>query len=465
MRAQRGHPVQDIWGAQRVAHAQPGQRPRLRQAAQHHHVGKRLGRQRGRLTGNRVGERLVDHHDAARPPQRKDLIAQVQHRGRVGRVADHDEVGIVGHTGAGQTERRRQHDVPERDACRGKGGFGLGERRRDQRGQPGAQVGQKRETLGSPGQQRHLVDTPAVPGSDGMHRALFIGGARVPAEVGQPGGQPVNQPRRRRGGAHIDGEVEHAGRRGLVAVVARGGTGLTGHSTTVDVGDNGVVTETLRSTVAARPQLVIFDLDGTLTDSAQGIVSSFRHALVEVGAAVPDGDLASRIVGPPMHHTLREMGLGKDADAAIAAYRADYTTRGWAMNSLFDGIAALLADLQAAGVRLAVATSKAEPTARRILAHFGLDEHFEVIAGASVDGSRATKSDVVAHALGQLHPLPDRVLMVGDRSHDVEGAAEHGIDTVVVGWGYGRKDFADPHAVRALAHVATIDDLREVLGV
>ncbi len=225
------------------------------------------------------------------------------------------------------------------------------------------------------------------------------------------------------------------------------------------------VKETLRSTVAARPQLVIFDLDGTLTDSAQGIVSSFRHALGEIGAVVPDGDLASRIVGPPMHHTLREMGLGDDADAAIAAYRADYTTRGWAMNSLFDGITGLLADLEAAGVRLAVATSKAEPTARRILAHFGLDGHFEVIAGASVDGSRATKSDVVAHALAQLQPLPDRVLMVGDRSHDVEGAAEHGIDTVVVGWGYGRKDFAEPQAVRALAHVATIDDLREVLGV
>ena len=191
----------------------------------------------------------------------------------------------------------------------------------------------------------------------------------------------------------------------------------------------------------ACPQLVIFDLDGTLTDSARGIVSSFRHALGEIGAAVPDGDLASRIVGPPMHHTLRAMGLGDNADAAIAAYRADYTTRGWAMNSLFDGIAELLADLDAAGVRLAVATSKAEPTAQRIIAHFGLDQHFEVVAGASVDGSRASKADVVAHALAQLGPLPDRVLMVGDRSHDVEGAAEHGIDTVVVGLGLWPRRF------------------------
>lgn len=212
-------------------------------------------------------------------------------------------------------------------------------------------------------------------------------------------------------------------------------------------------------------QLVIFDLDGTLTDSAQGIVSSFRHALGSVGAVVPDGDLASMVVGPPMHHTLREMGLGEHTDAAIAAYRSDYMTRGWAMNRLFDGIPALLADLRAAGVRLAVATSKAEPTAQRILAHFGLDEHFEVIAGASVDGSRATKADVVAHALAQLDDVPDRILMIGDRSHDVEGAAEHGIDTVVVGWGYGRADFDDPDAATALAHVSTVDDLREVLGV
>ena len=207
--------------------------------------------------------------------------------------------------------------------------------------------------------------------------------------------------------------------------------------------------------------LVIFDLDGTLTDSAQGIVSSFRHALGEVGAEVPDGDLANRIVGPPMHHTLRSMGLGDDA---VAAFRTDYTARGWAMNSLFDGIPQLLADLRAAGVRLAVATSKAEPTARKILAHFGLDGHFEVIAGASLDGVRATKTDVMAHALAQLEPLPERVVMVGDRAHDVEGAAAHGIDTVVVDWGYGGADF-DGQIDVAIAHVSTIDDLREVLGV
>ncbi|MGB8207077.1 MAG: HAD-IA family hydrolase [Mycobacterium sp.] len=225
------------------------------------------------------------------------------------------------------------------------------------------------------------------------------------------------------------------------------------------------MTGTVSAASRPAPQLVIFDLDGTLTDSADGIVSSFRHALDQIGAAVPEGDLASRIVGPPLHHTLSAMGLGEHADAAIAAYRADYTTRGWAINSLFDGIGPLLADLRAAGIRLAVATSKAEPTARRILAHFGLDDHFEVVAGASVDGTRATKADVLAHALAQLQPLPERVLMVGDRLHDVEGAAAHGLDAVVVGWGYGQADFADATAMNGPVHVATIAELRRALGV
>jgi phosphoglycolate phosphatase len=227
--------------------------------------------------------------------------------------------------------------------------------------------------------------------------------------------------------------------------------------------DNGDVTGTVSAERPA-PQLVVFDLDGTLTDSAEGIVASFLHALSHVGAAVPEGDLAAQIIGPPMDDTFRAMELGEHADAAIAAFRAEYGARGWAMNALFDGIAQLLADLRAAGVRLAVATSKLEPTARRILAHFELEQYFEVVAGASPDGSRKTKEEVLAHALAQLRPLPERVVMVGDRSHDVDGAAAHGIDAVVVGWGYGKADFVDGGAPAA-THVGTIGELRRTLGV
>lgn len=226
--------------------------------------------------------------------------------------------------------------------------------------------------------------------------------------------------------------------------------------------DNGVVTTGIPTvTAGAPPQLVIFDLDGTLTDSAAGVVASFRHALAAVGAEMPDGNLAERVVGPPMHLTLAELGLGDRADDAVAAYRADYTRRGWAINRLYDGIAELLADLRAAGVRLAVATSKAEPIAQRILDHFGVAHHFDVIAGATLDGTRSAKADVVAHALAQLHPLPERMLMVGDRAHDVEGADAHGLATVLVGWGYGGSDQTPPTTVS----VGTVAELREVLGV
>lgn len=225
----------------------------------------------------------------------------------------------------------------------------------------------------------------------------------------------------------------------------------------------GSVTDTLPPSTT--PQLVIFDLDGTLTDSAEGIVASFLHALSHIGAPVPEGDLAAQIVGPPMDDTFRAMGLDGRTEEAIAAFRAEYGDRGWAMNTLFDGMEPLLADLRAAGVRLAVATSKLETTARRILAHFGLEQQFEVIAGASPDGSRKTKEEVLAHALAQLQPLPERVLMVGDRSHDVDGAAVHGIDTLVVGWGYGQADFADGFSAASVTHAATVAELREALGV
>ena len=221
----------------------------------------------------------------------------------------------------------------------------------------------------------------------------------------------------------------------------------------------------MRDNGQVRPQLVIFDLDGTLTDSAAGVVASFRHALAAVGAEPPAGDLAARIVGPPMIQTLSALGLGDRADEALTAYRADYTSRGWAMNALYDGITELLDDLRSAGVRLAVATSKAEPAARRILDHFGIAGHFEVIAGAGADGTRATKSEVLEHALTQLGRLPQSVLMVGDRVHDVEGAGFHGIDTVVVEWGYGASDFTTDSTPVPAASVATVAELRGVLGV
>ncbi|MGV9826133.1 MULTISPECIES: HAD hydrolase-like protein [unclassified Gordonia (in: high G+C Gram-positive bacteria)] len=215
---------------------------------------------------------------------------------------------------------------------------------------------------------------------------------------------------------------------------------------------------------------LLVDLDGTLTDSFAGIANSFRHALDAVGAPPPPDEVVAGIAGPPMIDTL--LGLGLDqatADAAMRAYRRRYTDVGWLENALFDGVADLVADLSASDRRLAIATSKNQNTARTILDHFGLAGYFEVIAGASDDGSRRSKSDVIAHALAELDIDPDSgpprldrpAVMIGDRSHDVEGAAAFGIPTIVVGWGYALPGEGHDAAWR----VETVSDLRKVLGV
>ena len=189
--------------------------------------------------------------------------------------------------------------------------------------------------------------------------------------------------------------------------------------------------------------IVLFDLDGTLTDSAPGIHAGFRHALATIGQPEPTDEMIDAVIGPPMIDTFRSMGLDEDVvQQAIAAYFERYDSVGWAENAVFDGIEKVLIDARDSGRRLAVATSKSERFAIRILEHFELAHYFEFIGGASDDGSRRAKSDVIAHSLRNLGvaaaegATPD-VLMVGDRDHDVLGAAHWGIPAVFVEWGYG----------------------------
>ena len=209
---------------------------------------------------------------------------------------------------------------------------------------------------------------------------------------------------------------------------------------------------------------VLFDLDGTLTDSAPGIWAGFRHALASVGAPEPTEDFLSRVIGPPLLDSFRSIGLDEAATAAAhAAYIQRYDERGWAENTVYDGIDDVLSGLTARGVTLAVATSKNEKFAQRILDHFELARHFEFVAGASDDGTRRAKADVIARALTEIGRSPASaaggVVMVGDREHDVAGAAHWGIPTVTVGWGYGAPN---EHAA-ARWHVSSTTELEEVL--
>ncbi|MEV7972973.1 HAD hydrolase-like protein [Cellulomonas sp. NPDC089187] len=183
--------------------------------------------------------------------------------------------------------------------------------------------------------------------------------------------------------------------------------------------------------------LVLLDLDGTLTDSAPGILGSIRSTYAELGIPTPSEAELRGFVGPPLGENLLGHGVPAERlDQAIATYRRFYAT-GMFDNAVYPGIPEALAALRDAGARLVVATSKPEPFAVRICAHLDLTRRVDAIAGASMDGRRGTKSQVVARALSiaGLDAAGPRI-MVGDREHDVHGAGEHGIGTVGAGWGY-----------------------------
>lgn len=217
-----------------------------------------------------------------------------------------------------------------------------------------------------------------------------------------------------------------------------------------------------------RSPILLFDLDGTITDSLPGIAACLHHALAEIGMTWDTRRDIREIAGPPMPATLRSLGVdGEPLATAMRAYRRRYDDIGWSENSVFPGMAELLGRLHTDGYRMAVATSKAETSARRILEHFGLAPLFEFIGGADPDSGRAEKSEVIGHtlaALGRNGRVPGSgaagaPLMVGDRIHDVEGAERHGIPCCLVEWGYGPEQ--ERHLARWVARDP--DELEEII--
>jgi phosphoglycolate phosphatase len=214
--------------------------------------------------------------------------------------------------------------------------------------------------------------------------------------------------------------------------------------------------------------LALLDLDGTLTDSAPGILSSVRHAYAVLGIEPPTEEALRRFVGPPLAESFARHGVPTDrVPEAVAAYREVYAAGRMMENSLYPGILEALAAVRDAGVRLAVATSKPEVYARRITAHFGIDPLVEGVYGATLDGTRGSKAAVIEHALASLAASPaglpprEGIVMVGDREHDVLGAATHGIGCLGVAWGYAEP--GELEAAGALAVVTTPADLTRVL--
>jgi len=209
--------------------------------------------------------------------------------------------------------------------------------------------------------------------------------------------------------------------------------------------------------------VILFDLDGTVTDPKEGITKCAAFALSHFGIQVEDPDTLTFFIGPPLLDTFMEYYDMTEAQAleAIEFYRQRFADVGWVENVPYPHIADHLAQLKAAGKTLMIATSKPEDFAVKILEHFGLARYFDFICGVSKDKPRQTKADVIRMALekGNVTDL-SRAVMVGDRKHDVLGAHEVGLKAIGVLYGYGdRKEHEDNRADYMIENLAQLTKL------
>lgn len=190
-------------------------------------------------------------------------------------------------------------------------------------------------------------------------------------------------------------------------------------------------------------QTVLFDLDGTISASAPGILNSVRFALSELSLEIPDNATLNSFIGPPLKTSfMRYCHLNEEtAQQAVVKYRERYNTIGLFESTLYEDIVETLHILKSKGKSLIIATAKPEPLARKILAHYQLSHLFDDIVGASYDGIISTKTQVIAEVFKRNTILdPSSVVMIGDRYHDVEGAIQNGIDSIGVLYGYGDQE-------------------------
>jgi len=207
---------------------------------------------------------------------------------------------------------------------------------------------------------------------------------------------------------------------------------------------------------------ILFDLDGTITDSGEGIINCAEFALKYFGLPISSREEMRVFVGPPLRDTFYKFGVPQDRlDEAVEVYRSRYIPIGKYENNPYPGIEQFLADLKANGHRLYIATSKPEGMSIDILNHFGLAQYFDLIAGATLDGSRDEKAQVIAYLLEQIGSLDDAI-MVGDTAFDIIGARTHGIPGIGVSWGYGK--VCDMEQAGAVAIADSVEQLFVLLN-
>jgi len=187
-------------------------------------------------------------------------------------------------------------------------------------------------------------------------------------------------------------------------------------------------------------KVVLFDLDGTLSDPKIGITKSVQHALQKAGVMVNDLDELEPFIGPPLQVSFQEIYGFNDTQItqAIRDYRERFTERGMFENKLYEDIPALLAHLKQQGYILTIATSKPTVFAEQIIKYFQLESYFDLVVGSHLDGSRSAKGEIIAEVLQQLDSYPkDQFIMIGDRKYDLIGARENQIDAIGVTYGFG----------------------------
>lgn len=188
--------------------------------------------------------------------------------------------------------------------------------------------------------------------------------------------------------------------------------------------------------------IILFDLDGTLTDPREGITRSVQYALAKLGIDEPDLTALEHFIGPPLLQCFMSTYALDEATGwqAVNYYRERFRVTGLYENQVFDGVEALLATLVAQGRTLYVATSKPTVFAEEIARHFGFDHYFKRIYGSELDGTRTNKVELLAHVLESERLAPHSTLMIGDRKHDLIGARRNGLQAVAVGYGFGSRE-------------------------
>jgi len=210
---------------------------------------------------------------------------------------------------------------------------------------------------------------------------------------------------------------------------------------------------------------ILFDLDGTLTDPGLGITNAVMHALKKFNIEVPDRSELYKFIGPPLLESFEKYyGMTEEeSQLALQYYREYFKPYGLYENTVYDGIEKVLSALKSQGRKLILATSKPEPFAVEILRHFGLDKHFDFVAGATMDEKRVRKADVIAYALESCGITElSEAIMIGDREHDVLGAKEVGLQCIGVLYGYGDLEELEKAGANYIAK--TPEDILKVLS-